>query len=112
MLASTLRRPRCAMPMATSWMPGARRVRQDVVEQRDQGLAALEGEALLAHELRLEELLEGLGADEGAQDVTLCVGGGGFVRALDALLNPRALLGSWCACTRCRPCACRCRAAA
>ena len=72
---------------------GARRVCQDVVEQRDQGLAALEGEALLAHELRLEELLEGLGANESAQDVTLCVGGGGLVRALDALLNPRALLG-------------------
>ena len=72
---------------------GARRVGQDVVEQRDQGLAALEGEALLAHELRLEELLEGLGADEGAQDVALRVGGGGLVRALDALLDPRALLG-------------------
>ena len=72
---------------------GARRVGQDVVEQRDQGLAALEGEALLAHELRLEELLEGLGANESAQDMTLCVGGGGLVRALDALLDPRALLG-------------------
>ena len=72
---------------------GARRVGQDVVEQRDQGLAALQREALLAHELRLEELLEGLGADEGAQDVALRLGGGGLVGALDALLDPRALLG-------------------
>ena len=72
---------------------GARGVGQDVVEQRNQGLATLEGEALLAHELRLEELLERLGADEGAQDVALRVGGGGLVRALDALLDPRALLG-------------------
>ena len=72
---------------------GARRVSQDVVEQRDQGLAALQREALLAHELGLEELLEGLGADEGAQDVALRLGGGGLVRALDALLDPRALLG-------------------
>ena len=72
---------------------GARRVGQDVVEQRDQGLAALEGEALLAHELRLEELLEGLCTDEGAQDVALRVGGEGLVGALDALLDPDALLG-------------------
>ena len=72
---------------------GARRVSKDVVEQRNQGFAALEGEALLAHELGLQELLEGLGADEGAQDVALCLGGGGLVGALDALLDPCALLG-------------------
>ena len=72
---------------------GARRVGQDVVEQRDQGLAALEREALLSHELGLEELFEGLGADEGAQDVALRVGREGLVGALDALLDPGALLG-------------------
>ena len=72
---------------------GARRVGQDVVEQRDQGLAALEREALLAHELGLEELFEGLGADESAQDVALRLGGEGLVGALDALLDPGALLG-------------------
>ena len=72
---------------------GARRVGQDVVEQRDQGLAALKREALLAHELGLQELLEGLGTDESAQDVALCLGGEGLVGALDALLDPGALLG-------------------
>ena len=72
---------------------GARRVGQDVVEQRDQGLAAFKREALLAHELGLEELLEGLGTDESAQDVALCLGGEGLVGALDALLDPGALLG-------------------
>jgi hypothetical protein len=72
---------------------GARRVGQDVVEQRDQGLAALEGETLLPHELDLQELLECLGSDESAQDVALRVGGRGLVRPLDALLDPGALLG-------------------
>ena len=72
---------------------GARRVSQDVVEQGDQGLAALEREALLPHELGLQELLEGFGTDEGVQDVALRLGGGGLVGALDAVLDPGALLG-------------------
>ena len=71
----------------------ASRVRQDVVQQRDQGFPALKGEALLAHELGLQELLECLGANERAQDVALGGGGERLVRSLDAFLDPGALVG-------------------
>ena len=55
MFASTLRRPRCAMPITTSRTPSQRRVVQDAVEQRDQRLGALEREALVADVLRVQE---------------------------------------------------------
>ena len=63
MLASTFSRPRCAMPITTSRRPAQRRVVQDPVEQRDQRLAALEREALVADVLRVQEALEALGLD-------------------------------------------------
>ena len=68
MLASTLSRPRCAMPMTTSSRPVLGGRRQDLVEQRDDRLAALEREPLLPDVLGLQERLERLGGVEPAQD--------------------------------------------
>ncbi len=62
------------------------------VEQRDQRLAALEREPLLAHVLRLQERLERLGPVEPEQDLLLLLGVRLGVLDLDALLDPAALL--------------------
>ena len=64
----------------------------DRVEQRDDGLAALQREALLADVLRLQEGLEGLGRVQPAQDAQLLLALRLGVRALDAVLDPLALL--------------------
>ena len=93
MLASTLRRPRCGIPMQTSSMPSDGGAAQDAVEQRDDRLAALEGEALLPDELGLQEGLERLGRVELAQDPQLLVGAGLGEPDLDLGLDPRALVG-------------------
>ena len=66
---------------------------EDAVEQGDDRLAALEREALLADELRLEERLEGLGGVEPPHDPHLLVAGGLLVGPLDLVLDPLALLG-------------------
>lgn len=63
------------------------------VEQRDDGLAALQREALLADVLRLQERLERLGRVQLAEDVLLHGGRRLLVRNLDALLDPAALFG-------------------
>ena len=65
---------------------------EDPVEQGDDGLAALEGEPLLADELRLEEGLERLGGVEAAQDPQLLLAGRLGVGDLDLGLEPLALL--------------------
>src|SRR5690606_27492089 len=65
---------------------------QDLVEQRDGRLAALEAEALLADVLRLQEGLEGLRLVELAEDAELLVVRGLHIRLLEALLEPGALL--------------------
>ena len=65
----------------------------DLVEQRDRGLAALEAEPLLTHELRLQEGLERLGLVELEEDPQLLLAGRLAVRLLDPLLDPAALLG-------------------
>ena len=72
---------------------GGRRVLDERVEQRDQRLAALEREALLAHELRVEELLERLGGDEPLEDAAALLRRQRRLvpGALDALLEPFAL---------------------
>ena len=77
MLASTLRRPRCGMPMATSCSPAWAADVSSSSMQRDHRLAALEGEALLADVLGLQEGLERLGGVEPTQDVQLLLGGAG-----------------------------------
>ena len=71
MLASTLSRPRWAMPMTTSSSPCVGRVAEHLVEQRDQRLAALQREPALADVLGLQERLERLGRVEPAEDVLL-----------------------------------------
>ena len=93
MLASTLSRPRWAMPIATSSRSGLGGGLADLVEDRDGGLAALEAEALLADELGLQEGLERLGLVELQQDPQLLLAGRLGVRLLDPLLDPAALLG-------------------
>ena len=55
------------MPMTASSMPASAAPVEEAVEERDRGLAALEGEALVADVLRVEELLEALGLDELAR---------------------------------------------
>ena len=62
------------------------------VERGDDGLAALEGEALLADVFRVEEFLEELGLVDAAEDADL-LGLGELrleARGLDALLQPEA----------------------
>ena len=73
--------------------PVLRRVAQDRVEQRDDRLAPLEGEPLLADVLGLQERLEGLGGVEAAQDPQLLLARGLHVADLDAVLHPAPLLG-------------------
>ena len=80
--------------MTTSSVPVGRSAGQQPVEHRDQRLQALEGEALVADVLGVEEALERLGGVEHRQGSTL---GGrveppGGVGALDALLDPRLLV--------------------
>ena len=72
---------------------GGRRILYQGVEQRDQRLGTLQREAFLAHELRVEELLERLGGDEQLEDPPAVVMGQGRLApgALDALLDPFAL---------------------
>ena len=93
MLASTLSRPRWAMPMVTSSRLGLGGRLADLVDERDGRLGALEGEPLLADELGLQEGLEGLGLVELQQDPQLLLARRLLVRPLDALLDPAALLG-------------------
>ena len=68
-----------------------RRALQDLVEQGDHRLAALEAESLLAHVLRLQEGLEGLGLVELAEDAHLLVVRRLLVLALDLALDPPSL---------------------
>ena len=63
------------------------------VDQRDQGLGALQGEPALADELGLQEHLERLGHVEPGQDADLLVVFGARVRDLHPVLQPAALLG-------------------
>ena len=64
MFASTLRRPRCAMPMTISCtLLSARAVEQSRPGSRC-GLGAFERETLLADEARVQEVLELLGLDQ------------------------------------------------
>ena len=73
--------------------PGLRCGLADLVDDGHGGLAALEGEPLLADELGLEERLERLGLVELLQDPQLLLAGLLGVRTLDPLLDPAALLG-------------------
>ena len=66
---------------------------QHLVEDRDDRLAALEAEPLLADVLGLQERLERLGGVEPAEDVLLLLAVGLLVLDLDPLLEPLALLG-------------------
>ncbi len=67
--------------------------RQDGVEQRDDRLAALEREPLLADVLGLQEGLERLGRVQLAQDAQLVLARGAGVARLEPLLEPLALGG-------------------
>ena len=92
MFARTFSRPRWAMPMTTSSRRDSAARVEHGVEQRDDGLAALQREALLADVLRLQEGLERLGGVQPAQDAQLLLALRLGVRALDAVLDPLALL--------------------
>ena len=73
MLASTLRRPRWAMPITTSATPRAGGRVEERVEQDDGRLGPFEAEALLPDVAGVEEALEDLGGVEAAEDVALLV---------------------------------------
>ena len=64
----------------------------DGIQQRNEGLSALEGEALLAHVLGLQEVLECLGGINLLQDVLLLRVGGLRHASLEAVLQPAALI--------------------
>ena len=85
---------------------------EDGVEDRDRRLGALEAEALLADVLGAEERLERLGGVELGEDVALVLEGEVGVAPLrpapGSSAAPRA---PGCACTRCRSCGSRRRAA-
>ena len=65
----------------------------DLVKQRNQRLATLEAEALLADVLRLQEGFERLGLVELAQDAYLLIVRRLLVRLLEPRLEPASLLG-------------------
>ena len=76
MLASTLSRPRWAMPMTDLVQALADRLVEQGVEDDDGRLGALEPEALLAHVAGVQEALEHLGGVEPVEDVALLVRSG------------------------------------
>src|SRR6266498_3273856 len=68
---------------------------QDLIEERDQRLAALQREAPLADVLRLQARLEGLGGVEPVEDVLLLVGRGfSWWRSTREAIQRRSS-GSW-----------------
>ncbi len=73
-LTSTLRRPRCAMPITISCTPAGAGELDQVVEHRDHRLAALAREALLADVLGVQVALERLGRGQPLEDVALLLG--------------------------------------
>ena len=70
---------------------GLRRGLEDLVEHGDRGLRALEGEALLAHVLGLQEGLERLGCVESFEDLHLLLARRRGVGPLHVLLDPVTL---------------------
>ena len=85
---------------------------EDGVEDRDGRLGALEPEPLLAHVLGGEELLERLRRVEALEDVALVVERRApATRPPPAPGSSAAPPGPGCACTRCRSCGSRRRAA-
>ena len=64
----------------------------DGIQQRDEGLSTLEGEALLAHVFGLQEVLECLGGVDLLQDVLLLGIGRLWHAGLEAVLHPAALV--------------------
>ncbi len=64
----------------------------DGIQQWDEGLGALEGEALLAHVLGLQEVLECFGGIDLLQDVLLLRVGRLWHARLQAVLQPAALI--------------------
>ena len=93
MLASTLSRPRWAMPMTASASPAGAASSSSGVEEHDGRLGALEAEALLADVAGVEEPLEGLGGVQALEDVALLLGGRRRRTPFDVLLDPALLLG-------------------
>ncbi len=81
------------MPITNSSHAELAAALQDLLERRDQRLAALEAEALGAGIAAVEEPLEGLGRGQALEDRPLALGGevGLVARPLDPLLDPRLL---------------------
>ncbi len=67
----------------------------EIVQQRDQGLAPLQGEALLAHVPGMQVFLDAFGGGEHGQQPPPIGGGelGPRPEALDTFLDPALLLG-------------------
>ena len=93
MLASTLRRPRCDMPMTTSAHARAGRRVEQGVQQDDGRLGSFEPEALLPDVARVQEALEHLGRVQAVEDVALLVEVERGRLTFDVLLDPALLLG-------------------
>jgi len=90
MLASTLSRPRCAMPMTTSWVPTLA-ASSKTVSRTTMSTRRPRARSASAHVAGVEEALEDLGRVEQLQDVLLLVLLHGGRHALDLLLDPALL---------------------
>ena len=93
MLASTLSRPRWAMPITTSAVPAFAASSRMASSSDDGRLGALEAEALLAHVAGVQEALEHLGRVQAVEHVALLLRGDRGGHAFDVLLDPALLLG-------------------
>ena len=110
-LTSTLSRPRCAMPITISCTPADAGVLDQVVEHRDQRVAAFAREALLADVLRVQVALERLRGGQALEDVPLLLRRVG--RRASESARGAAGRSAWSACPRCtctrrRACGSRC----
>ena len=76
-------------------MPAAASLLDELVEQRNEAVAALEREALLADVLGVQVALEALGRRELPEDVLLLLGAEAVLHALrlKIILQPQPLLG-------------------
>ena len=68
------------------------RLAQDLIEKRNQGLAAFKRESLLPQIFGLQELFESLSVNQCRQNAALLLGRRSFERSFNAFLHPVALL--------------------
>ena len=91
-LASTVKRPRCAMPITASSMPRSAAPMNQLIENRDDRFAAFDRKSFLSEIFRMQELLELLGRDQLLKQLFFDFGRNRFGVAFDAVAYPLLLL--------------------